>query len=67
MPDCWAGQKPIIVRPRPVLKPGEKACAVCYNPFKAYGKGKYCRDECRHQAIAKQRRARRRQEGLGIY
>ncbi len=66
-PDCWAGPKPITVRPRPVLRPGEKACAVCIRPFKAYGKGKYCGDKCRKKAIAKQRRARRRREGLGIY
>jgi predicted nucleic acid-binding Zn ribbon protein len=50
-----------------VLRPGEKACAVCFHPFKAYGKGKYCGDECRRKAIAKQRRARRRREGIGIY
>lgn len=61
---CWAetclfGKKP-AVRITVQLSPGQKACEVCSNPYQAYGKSKYCTDECRRKAVAKQRKIRRK-------
>ena len=55
---CIFGKKPVS-QTRVTLAPGQKACEVCGTPYQAYGKSKYCSDECRRKAIAKQRRRRR--------
>lgn len=55
---CIFGKKP-AAQVRVTLAPGQKACEVCGAPYQAYGKSKYCTDECRRKAIAKQRRKRR--------
>ena len=55
---CIFGKKPAS-KPRVTLAAGQKACEVCGSPYQAYGKSKYCTDECRRKAIAKQRRKRR--------
>lgn len=60
-PRCIFGKKP--APPLPSLGPGEKHCEVCKTPYKPYGKGKYCKDACRRQAISQQRRKRRQQVG----
>ena len=64
---CAFGRKPIGARPRPVLNPGERECAVCHRPFRPIGRGRYCGDPCRKEAVAKRRRDRKRREGIGIY
>ncbi len=68
---CWAercifGKKPVS-KARITLAPGQKACEVCGTPYQAYGKSKYCSDECRRKAIAKQRRRRRNRVSDMIY
>lgn len=55
---CIFGKKP--VRTLTVqLSPGQKACEVCGSSYQAYGKSKYCTEDCRRKAIAKQRKRRR--------
>lgn len=68
---CWRCLKPVdasVGRGRvaahpgcgqPCEGPGDKPGTFCGKPFTPYGKGKYCSDECRNRAIAKQRRIRR--------
>ncbi len=65
-PRCWMGAKPQS-RARVVLAPGQKHCEVCGTPYQAYGKSKYCSDQCRRKAVAKQRRRRRTRVGEHIY
>ncbi|MDP9350035.1 MAG: hypothetical protein M3P51_00595 [Chloroflexota bacterium] len=57
-PGCIFGQKPVS-RPATRLAPGQKACEVCGSAYHSYGKSKYCSDECRRKAVARQRRKRR--------
>ena len=65
-PKCLFGRKP-KGRVAVVLAPGQKACEVCGTPYRAYGKSKYCSDECRKRAVAKQRRRRRNRASEFIY
>ncbi len=55
---CLFGKKPIS-QIKVTLAVGQKACEVCSAAYKAYGKSKYCSDDCRRKAIAKQRKRRR--------
>ncbi len=57
-PGCIFGKGPVS-RPAAQLAPGQKACEVCGGAYQAYGKSKYCSDECRRKAITNQRRRRR--------
>jgi predicted nucleic acid-binding Zn ribbon protein len=63
---CIFGKKPAS-KPQVTLSPGQKACEVCGTPYQAYGKSKYCSDDCRRKAIAKQRRRRRNRVSEMIY
>ena len=63
---CSSGKKPAS-EPKVQLAPGQKACEVCGSSYQAYGKSKYCSDECRRKAIAKQRKRRRNRVSDMIY
>lgn len=56
---CWMGRKPTPRAAATPLAAGEKACEVCGAPYEVSGKRKYCTDECRKKAVAKQRKGRR--------
>ncbi|MDP9382811.1 MAG: hypothetical protein M3Q29_22245 [Chloroflexota bacterium] len=63
---CVFGKKP-AAKAQITLAAGQKACEVCGTAYQAYGKSKYCSDECRRKAIAKQRRKRRSKISDMIY
>ncbi|MDP9352431.1 MAG: hypothetical protein M3P51_12970, partial [Chloroflexota bacterium] len=63
---CLFGKKP-AVKESVSLVNGQKACEVCGSAYQAYGKSKYCSDDCRRKAIAKQRRKRRNKISDMIY
>ena len=63
---CIFGKKP-AGKKLITLAIGQKACDVCGTAYQAYGKSKYCSDDCRRKAIAKQRRKRRNKLSDMIY
>lgn len=65
-PTCIFGKKP-VAKTLVTLHIGQKACEVCGGAYQAYGKSKYCSDECRRKAVAKQRRKRRSKISDMIY
>ncbi len=63
---CLFGKKP-VVRAKVNLAAGQKACERCGTPYQAYGKSKYCSDECRKKALYKRRKARRQRSLEYVY
>ena len=54
---CWMGEKPVAAKP--ALHPGQRHCEHCGTPFRPTGRGRYCAESCRYQAMMRRRRRRR--------